>query len=283
MSIFTTSAGTAGLISLLQTDLIRPLDQASIAAQMSTAISSKTQRVEVPVIIEDADAGWYAEGAEIATDDPVFQTISVVPSKLAGITAVSNETIASANGNAASMALDSLVRDIASKLDAAYFGNLASPAPRGLGGLVGVHELETDLSDLDVFEQARIEAARLGENITAFATDPDTLLALATAKESTTSKRALLQPAPADGTARIAGHAVSLVISGVPVYASPAIAPGIIWGVPKRTSVLVISGDPELATSADAGFRNDLTYVRATLRAGFAFTRPGAIQKIVVA
>ncbi len=80
----------------------------------------------------------------------------------------------------------------------------------------------------------------------------------------------------------INGDSVSLIISGVPVYASPAVAAGTIWGIPRRTSVLVLSGDPELATSADAGFRNDLTYVRATLRSGFAFVRPGAIQKITV-
>ncbi len=283
MSVFTTTSGTAGLIQLLQTELIRPLAQASIAARVSTPIQSATQRVEVPIIVEDAQSGWVSEGAEIGADDPVFQTISVVPSKLAGITALSNETIASSNRNAATMALDSLVRDIATKLDVAYFGNLSAPAPKGLGGLVGFNALASDLSTLDVFEEARIEAAKLGEVITAFVTDPDTLLALATAKESTTSNRALLQPAPTSETAHITGDLVSLVVSGIPVYASPAVSAGTIWGIPKRASVLVLSGDPELATSADAGFRNDLTLVRATLRAGFAFTRPAAFQKITVA
>lgn len=282
MSVYTTTTGASGFIQLLQSSLITPLGQASIAARVSSTLQTHAGRVDIPIIVEDADAGWYQEGAEIASDDPTFQTIPVTPSKLAGITAVSNETIASGIGNVASMALDSLVRDIAAKLDAAYFGNLASPAPKGLASLTTANALSTDLSSLDVFEAARIEASKLGEVITAFATDPETLLALATAKESTGSNRALLQPSPVSQSVTVSGDAVSLVVSGIPVYASPAIAAGTIWGIPRRTSVLVLSGDPDLATSADAGFRNDLTYVRATLRAGFAFTRPGAIQKITV-
>jgi HK97 family phage major capsid protein len=281
MSVLTSTSGSSGLIQLLQTELIRPLDQASIAGRVSTTVRSLTQRVEIPVITEDADAGWYAEGAEITADDPAFTTISVVPRKLAGITAISNETIASANANAATMVLNSLVRDISQKLDAAYFGNLSSPAPAGLGALVGVTALGTDLVTLDVFDEARIEAVKLGESISAFVTDPATLLTLATAKESTTSRRPLLQPVVADGALRET-DSVSVVVSGVPVYASPAVAAGTIWGIPKRTSVLVLSGDPELATSADAGFKSDMTYVRATLRVGFAFPRPASIVKITV-
>jgi HK97 family phage major capsid protein len=282
MPILTTTSGASGFIQLLQTSLIAPLGQASIAARISTTIETNAGRIDVPIIVEDADAGWYAEGAEIAADEPVFQTIPVTPSKLAGITAVSNETIASGIGNVASMALDSLVRDIAHKLDAAYFGDLTAPAPAGLEALATVHDLTSSLSSFDVFEQARIEASKIGETITAFATDPDTLLALATAKESASSNRPLLQPAPAQSSTTLSGDSVSLLVSGVPVYASAAVTPGTIWGIPRRTSVIVLSGDPELATSADAGFRNDLTYVRATLRAGFAFTRPSAIQKITV-
>jgi len=282
VSVYTTTPGASGFIKLLQSTLIAPLGQVSIAAQVSATIQTLAGRVEIPVIMEDADAGWYVEGAEIASDDPTFVTIPVTPTKLAGITAVSNETITSGIGNVASMALDSLVRDISAKLDAAYFGNLAAPAPRGLASLTSVNELTTDLATLDVFEKARIEASKSGEVITAFATDPETLLALATAKESTGSNRPLLQPSPVSQSIATSGDSVSLVVSGIPVFGSPAITPGTIWGIPRRTSVLVISGDPELATSADAGFRNDLTYVRATLRAGFAFTRPGAIQKITV-
>jgi HK97 family phage major capsid protein len=281
MSVFTTTSGATGLLALFQSELVRPFDQASIAARVSTTLRTDSARIEVPVITEDADAGWYAEGAEIATDDPAFNTITVVPRKLAGLTAISNETIMSANRNAVSMGLDSLVRDIATKLDAAYFGNLAAPAPAGLGALVGVTALTTDLTTLDVFDEARIEATKLGESIGSFVTDPDTLLSLATAKESTTSRRPLLQPAVSESAVR-ERDAVTLTVSGVPVYASPAVEPGIIWGIPKRTSILVVSGEPDVASSSDAGFKNDLTYVRATLRVGFAFTRPAAIAKVTV-
>jgi HK97 family phage major capsid protein len=280
MSVLTSTSGASGLIQLIQTEVIQPLERGSIAGRVSTTFRSQSSRVEVPVIASDPAVGWIAEGAEITSVDPTFTTISVIPKKLAGVTAITNEMIASGSRDAVTLVMDSLVRDFSHKLDAAYFGSV-SGAPTGLASLSGVTALTTDLVTLDVFDEARIEAAKLNESVGAFVTDPDTLLALATAKESTTSRRPLLQPVAAEGALRET-DAVSVVVSGVPVYASSAVAAGVIWGVPKRTSVLIVSGDPELAISADAGFKSDVTWVRATLRVGFAFPKPSSIVRITV-
>lgn len=282
VSIFTNTSGATGLVQLEQMGFVAPLETFSVAARVSTELHTAAGRAEIPVITEDADVDWINEGAEITDSTPGFETITVIPSKVAGLTAVSNEMVASSTNGAAQMALESLYRQIASKLDGAYFGKLAAPAPQGLGYLTTANELTTDLANLDVFEQARLVAAAKAESLTSFVCSPDDMLTLSTLKESTTSNRALVQPVAHVAATDATAEGISLSVAGVPVYASPAVPQGTIWGIPKRVSILVKDGEPSLEMSKDAAFTRDSTVVRATQRVGFGFPRPAALQKITV-
>jgi hypothetical protein len=69
-----------------------------------------------------------------ATDADLDEVI-VTPSKVAGLTVISRELAEDTTPEAAEVVGDGLARDIARRIDQAFFGNLAAPAPPGLGSL----------------------------------------------------------------------------------------------------------------------------------------------------
>src|SRR5690606_31489600 len=104
-----------------------------------------------PIITADAPANWVAEGDEITQGDPTFDQISVIPRKVAGITPAGNEAIDDSEPELDEVIGQSLARAIATRVDLAYFGDLALPAPAGLGSLddtVTVVEADGPLEDL---------------------------------------------------------------------------------------------------------------------------------------
>lgn len=108
--------------------------------------------------------------------------------------------------------------------------------------------------------------------LTAFVASPATALALASLKEQTGSNKALLGSDPTQPTSR--------VIAGLPLYTSPAIADGIVWGIPQAHSIMVVRQDATVVTDTSVFFTSDRVAVRATLRVGFGFTYPAAVIKV---
>lgn len=114
-----------------------------------------------------------------------------------------------------------LARDIARKVDSAFFGAEAAPAPSGLGALSGIQTVVDAgaFAALDAFA----EAETVGSTVTSFVTSPATALALALAKvkQATGSNAPLLWQDATSATSR--------QILGVPLYVSAAVAANAAW------------------------------------------------------
>ncbi len=256
--------------------VIRPLMEQSVAAQVSTVIPTNSHDFRVPIVSADPTAAWTAEGAEITASDPTVTEVLVTPKKLAGLTVITNELALDSSPAALQVVGDGLVRDLKRKLDAAYFGNTTTNGPSGLLSLTTAAVDAGDAwTNLDWAEGAKSAAETVHTNLTAFVASPATALALAELKELTTgSNKALLGSDPTQPTSR--------VIAGLPLYTSPAIADGIVWGIPQPHSIFVIRQDATVVTDTSVYFTSDRVAVRATLRVGFGFTFPGAVVKVAI-
>ena len=71
--------------------VIQPLIDQSVAAQVSTVVTTSSHDLRVPRVTADPAAAWTAEGAEIGVTDATLDEITVTPKKLAGLVVVSNE------------------------------------------------------------------------------------------------------------------------------------------------------------------------------------------------
>lgn len=129
-------------------------------------------------------------------------------------------------------------------------------------------------TNLDWAEAAKSAAETVHTILTAFVASPATALALAELKEQTGSNKALLGSDPTQPTSR--------VIAGLPLYTSPAIADGIVWGIPQAHSIFVVRQDATVVTDTSVYFTSDRVAVRATLRVGFGFTYPAAVVKVAI-
>ncbi|MBI2700053.1 MAG: phage major capsid protein [Mycobacterium sp.] len=255
--------------------VIRPLMETSVAAQISTVVPTNSHDFRVPIVSADPTAAWTAEGAEITASDPTITEVLVTPKKLAGLTVISNELAADSSPAALQVVGDGLVRDLKRKLDAAYFSNTTTNGP---SGLLSLSSTAVDAGDawtnLDWAEAAKSAAETVYTTLTAFVASPATALALAELKEQTGSNKALLGSDPTQPTSR--------VIAGLPLYTSPAIADGIVWGIPQAHSIFVVRQDATVVTDTSVYFTSDRVAVRATLRIGFGFTYPAAVVKVAI-
>lgn len=212
------STGGASILSAEQVAalVVQPLLDQSVAAQISTVVSTSSHNLRIPVVATDPAAAWTAEGAEIAVSDPVLTEVNVTPSKLAGLVVVSNELAADSSPAALQVVGDGLVRDLRRKTDAAYFAAATPNGPAGIASLAAsTASAGGAWTNLDWAAAAIAAAENLHTAITAFVTSPATALSLSTLKEYTAaaSNKPLLQADPT--------QPVSRTISGVPLYREP--------------------------------------------------------------
>lgn len=254
--------------------IIRPVAAASVALQVSTVIHvNSAHTLNVPIVAADASAAWVAEGADIPLSDVTLAEDVVQFAKLAGVTKVSRELAEDSSPAAATIVGMSLARDIARKLDTAFFGNLAAPAPTGLGGLVGFTSvLSGGFANLDSFLGAIAAAEGVGATVTAFVVDPTVGLALAKLKVATGSNQTILGFDATSPTKR--------TIAGVPLYVTSACGPNMAWAICKDRVIVGLRNDVRLEVSRDAYFIADMVGIKATLRAGFSFPHPASVIKI---
>ncbi|MEW1989193.1 phage major capsid protein [Brevibacterium casei] len=280
MALYTTTAGVSAISpDQIEQLIVMPVASNSVAFRAATLVTTNATETRIPRVTEDPSAAWTAEGEEIGTSDPKVDDIAVLPKKLAGLTVVSNETLADTNPAADSIVGDGLTRDIARKVDAAFFGsNTAAPSlqPAGLEDVAATEVVApTAWADADPFAEAISNAEGLGLVVSSFVANPNDALTLAQLKESSTSNRPLLGSDPSTPTRR--------ALQGVPLLVSPAVTEGTVWGIPSNRAIIVRRNDVDLQVDKSAYFTSDRTAIRATMRVGFAFTQPSAIQKITLA
>lgn len=270
-----TRANTAPLLTPAEVGdlLVQPALSASVAAQVATAISTASSEYRVPLVTADPTARWTAEGEEIAPSDMEIDEATTRPSKVAGLTIITRELANDSSPAAANAVGEGLARDIARRMDEAFFGNLPAPAPTGLTG-TGATVIATAaaITNTDVFVQAIAAAEGFGAAITSFVAHPLDALALALVKKGTGSNEPLLGADPTAPTKR--------TISGVNLYTSPAVTRGSIWGIPGDRVFVVVREDATVEADHSVFFTSDRVAVRATMRVGFLFSHAAAIQKI---
>lgn len=230
----------------------------------------------------DPSAAWVAEGAEIPSSDLTTDEMVVSPSKVAGLSVITSELADDSSPEATTEVGAGFARDIARKIDAAFFGRVAANTPSGLASLtVGAGDVQdiaagTAPTNLDSFAEARMLAGNVGAELTSFVTNPTTALVLANLKEATGSGKPLLMDAdPSKRTRRM--------IVGVPLLTFPEAPVGTIWGMSAARVTTVVRRDAEVKADRSVFFTSDRVAVRATCRVGFGFPRTSALVRIRLA
>lgn len=278
MTILTTTNDVSGLLPPEYGALIEaPLRATALAfdSRVSTTVSIGSTSFHIPIVTGDPASGWVGEGQQINIDDTEFDELIVTPKKCAAITIVSSELANDSSPAAQTAVGNSIAADIASNVDSAFFGNLSSPAPAGLGSIPALSLALTAASgynDLDPFAAVIAEMEQAGGTPTSFVTDPATALDLATLKIATGSKQPLLGVDATNGTAR--------QILGVPLLVSRHVTAGTVWALDASTITTVLREGTRLAVSDQAYFDTDRIGIRGTVRVGFGFPVPARIGKI---
>jgi HK97 family phage major capsid protein len=238
--------------------------------QLASLVTTSSATFNIPIVDEDAAASWVVEGGEIIPDDPVLSELPVTPAKVAGLTIISRELARDSSPDAVQIVADGLARSIVKQINAAWLGNLAAPAPKGLASLTTslVITPAGGLVNLDPFAIAVSQAESSGGTITGWVLNPSDALTVATLKEATGSNKTLT------GTPR--------VVQDRPVFVNASVPQGTVWGVDSTTAMTVLREDLEMAISGDAFFTSDRIAIRSTARIGFGFPHPVVINKITI-
>lgn len=224
----------------------------------------------------DPTAAWTPEGENINTSDATINELDVTPKKLAGLTIVSNELANDSDPSAVGIVGQGLVRDLQTRLDAAYFGTTVANGPNGLESLTGITDVfpANSLDDLDWAIEGISAAEQVGASLGAFIGHPVTVEAILKARVADTYNQTLLAADPSSPTKRS--------VYGVPLFSSPHVVEGRIWGIDKTKVFVVIRAGASVVTDSSAYFSSDRVAVRCTLRVGFAFPHEAALVSIGV-
>jgi HK97 family phage major capsid protein len=201
--------------------------------------------------------------------------VEVTPNKLAALVVVSNELVADTNPSALAVVGDSLVRDLAIKLDRAYFGDTVTNGPNGIDSLAGVQHVDggSTFTNLDAFAAALSKLEQVDSGLTrSFVAHPTTLLGLSELKLATGWNAPLLGPDATSPTKRS--------ILGVPLYWSPFIEEGVVWLVAQSKSYVVMRSNTSVVSDTSAFFSSDRVGIRATMRVSFAWPHQAAVVRI---
>lgn len=276
MAMLRSDANPAFLPDDIGALITQPVQREAIATTVATVVQTGSATFRIPIVTDDPSANWTAEGEEIATSDASLDEIEVHPDKLAGLTVISRELADDSSPEAANVVGNGLARDIARKLDAAFFGDTISNGPDGLESLTSVNTVDagTEWTNSDPFVEAVYAAEGVGAQVTSWIANPEDALALSQLKEGTNSERGLLQPDPSQPSRR--------TIEGVPLFPSPAVTPGHVWGIPRARVHVVMRDNTTLDIDRSSHFTSDRVAIRATMRVGFGFPHEAAIQKITL-
>lgn len=250
----------------------------SVAVQVTgDPVEITTKSIRFPVVSKDPTAQWVAEGAEINPSDAQVDEVDVVPPKVAGLTIITRELADDTSPEAAEVVGDGIARDIARKVDAAFFGSLPSPAPAGLPSLTGVSLMKAGTTwgpSLDVFAAGASLAEQESANLTSWVASPTTALALHGLRQGNGSNVPLLATDPAQPSRRL--------IEGRPLLVSAAVRDGVVWGIPEDRAHVVVRDNAKIETDYSVFFTSDRVAVKGTMRVGFGFVHQAAVVKVAL-
>jgi HK97 family phage major capsid protein len=247
----------------------------SIAFKAGTRITTGAESIRFPMLTADPAVGWYAENTQISLTDPTTNELVVTPKAVKGLTQISNEAAEDSNPAVADQIGRGLARNVAKKIDAAFFGNTVTNGPSGLLSLAGVNVVDTGtvtLTSLDAFHEAKAAALADGAEISVWVLAPDVALTLSKAKQLTTGSNVGLLDANGVGD--------GVTLAGVPVLVSTDVAAGNAWGLDGTQVLVVQRTGTKVTRSTDSAFDYDAVQVRATARVSFGFVNPAGVVRL---
>mgnify|MGYP002652761377 CR=1 FL=1 len=270
---------TTGAAELLRHEdgalVVRPVARESVAFLTTTVVTTQGNDYRIPIVATDPNAAWVAEGAEIPTSDADVTETKVTPKKVAGLSIISVELASDSNPAAAETVGQGLARDIAKKVDAAFFADTTTNGPSGLGSLTtSTVDTGGTITNTDPFSEAISKAEQVGAQLTSFVAHPNDLLTMAKIKKMSGSNETLLAP---NGDATLPAR---YQVAGVPLIASPAVTEGTIWGIPQAFVTTVLRSGTTITADSSVFFTSDRVAIRAIMRVGFGFPHPLAIVKL---
>lgn len=277
MTLKTTTSNVKGITPEGYGGLIlNPVAEHALALNpaISTAVPTDSTRFHLPLLEANGAAAWVTEGEEITPDDATLDELVVIPAKVAALRPISSELANDSNPAAQQIVGEAVAQALIGQVDAAFFGNLASPAPAGLASENSVSTVTTALADLDGFAEAIAKAEEAGATVTAFVASATDALTIARLKVSSGSNQPLLGVDATNGTSRS--------VLGLPLFVSPYVPAGTIWALDGSKQFTVVRNDVALDVDASVYFTSDRVAVRGTIRVGFGFAKPAAIVKLTV-
>lgn len=260
--------------------IVQPTQEQSVAMQTATVIPTTTREFRFPVVTDDAAAGWYNEGEDISLTDPGVDEVVAVPKALKSLTKVSRELAEDSSPEATALVGQSVARDIAKKIDAAWFAASTPKGPAGLASLIGSAGavLGGSYANADEFAEAISVIEQTGSTPTAFVANATTVLALSKLKKATGSNEPLLSPNLATG----ATQRIERQMLGVRLWTTPddVIGEDEVWAYDRSKVFVVLRKDVDLAVDPSFFFGSDSLAVRCVMRVDFAFPHPASVVRI---
>ena len=254
--------------------VIEPLTKESVAFQVSTTVEVEGPEARFPIVTEDPSAAWTAEAAEISADTATFDELVVSVKALKSLVVVSNELAEDSSPAAASLIGARLVESLKREIDSAYFGSTVLNGPDGLGSITPTTVYGGNpFADADGFIEGLAAAEQLGLSVDTWVASPATVVKLQKLRKATGSNEPLLSTDAAGPVGR--------TLLGVPLVAAPEVADGLVYGIPRSRSFVVLRRGVTVTLDSSAFFSSDSTAIRAVARVAFAFPQEAAIVAVL--
>ncbi len=243
----------------------------AVAAASATVFGTDKQKVGFPLWVSSPAVAFYDELDDINPADGETEEVTVIPSKTAGLTLLSNELVDDSNPAIADQVAAKLADQIAESLDAAYFANTTAKGPDGLlSAAYTPVSVGAELTNLDAFISGRYAAEAHRAKLSAWLMHPTTAEALSKLKVESGSNLPLLEFVE-DG----------ITVAGLPVITSTHVDENTVaWGVDKSQVRYVLRKGSEIKRFDSVV--NDGLWIRAISRVGFGFlNEPGVVRLMV--
>ena len=233
----------------VQSILVQPLEHASVFLAAGPRIfDTDGSPVRVPKLGGATSPDWKGENELITDADVSFDEITLLPSTIKSVktlTRFSNELARQSVVSLEAAIKDRLVRDVATKLDAAFIAGTGDggTTPLGILNYVGTQQVASvGTITLDALIDAWGKALAGGVNMASlkWMLRPETFVALRKIKQATGSNQYVLTPDPTtDGVFRLFGSPV-IITNRIPVV-----------GTTTKTTQAVLADFSQIAVARD--------------------------------
>ncbi|BBX69013.1 phage major capsid protein [Mycolicibacterium psychrotolerans] len=260
--------------------IVQPTQEASVAMSTATVVPTSSAEFRFPVVTDDAGTAWYNEGEDITLTDPTVDELVARPKKIASLTKVSRELAEDSSPEATALVGASVARDMARKIDQAWFAASTPKGPAGLASLIGTAGAVPggSYANADDFAEAISLIEQTGSTPTAFVANASTVLALSKLKKASGSNEPLLSPNLATG----ATQRIERQLLGVRLWTTPdtALDDDEVWAYDRSKVFVVLRKDVDLQVDPSFFFGSDSLAVRCVMRLDFAFPHAASVVHI---